>query len=439
MISAENYLQLADRLVMDVREGVLKPGDRLPPQREFAYLRKIAPSTASRVYAELVKRGVAIGEVGRGTYIRAFDQTAPELGEPAKEPINMQLNFSALPGQAEDMVSGFEHLLRPDVLGEAMMPIKAEGDKLSREAVASLLAYKDWMPNPDNILFSGGGRQGIAAAMATVATMGDRIGIEYMTYPVVKGIAARLGITLVPLQMDDEGMCLSSLKEEHRKKPLKAIYMQPTLHNPLGTTMTTQRREQIAKFVKEQDLYVIEDVVYAFLGRGVPFGYSAPDNTITVESLSKRLTPGLNFGFMVCPNKLKEPMTVALRTGGWTSSGIAYSTCLRWISDGTVRKYEKLRRAQARERQIIALDILKDFVIRTDPQSYHLWMELPDGWRAEEFSAAAAKKGVAISPASVFAVMPGSAPNAIRIALAPPSDEELVRGLNIIKTLALHP
>lgn len=439
MITADNYLQLADRLVMDVKNGVLKPGDKLLPQREFAYTRKIAPSTASRVYAELVKRGVAIGEVGRGTYIRAFDQMVPELGEPAKEPINMQLNFSVLSGQAQDMVAGFEHLLRPDVLGEAMMPVKAAGDKLGRKAAASLLAQDDWTPNPDDILFSGGGRQGIAAAMATVATMGDRIGIEYMTYPVVKGIAARLGITLVPLQMDDEGMCINSLKEEHKKTPLKAIYMQPTLHNPLGTTMSVRRREQIADFVKEQDFYVIEDVVYAFLDNGVPFGYYAPSKTITVESLSKRLTPGLNFGFMVCPPELKEPMTVALRTGGWTSSGISYSTCLRWISDGTVRKYEELRRVEASERQKIALNILKDFEIRTDPQSYHIWMLLPDRWRAEEFCAAAAEKGVAISPASVFAVAPGVAPNAIRIALAPPSDEELLCGLNIIKKLARVP
>lgn len=437
MSNASNYLQIADRLVADVKHGVLKPGEQLPPQREFAYVEKIAPSTASRVYAELVKRGVAIGEVGRGTFIRAFDHISPELGEPVNEPINMQLNFSVLDGMAEEMIPGMEHLLRPDVLKSSLMPVGAEGDAAGRKIVAGLLKFGNWLPEADNILFSGGGRQGIGASMSTVATIGERIGIEYMTYPVVKGIAARLGITLVPIQMDEQGLCVKSLKEEHAKAPLKAVYIQPTLHNPLGISMSKERCQKLADFVKEQDIYVIEDVVYAFLGSGVPFGSYAPDHTFTVDSLSKRLTPGLNFGFIVSPKLHRESLIAALRTGGWTTSGLSYSSCLRWISDGTVGRYEIQRRNQARTRQKIALTILKDFTVHTAPTSYHLWMELNDGWRAEAFCAAAASRGVALSPASIFAVSHGSAPNCIRIALAPPSNEELVRGLNIIKSLAL--
>ena len=390
MSNARNYLQIADRLVADVKHGVLKPGEQLPPQREFAYVEKIAPSTASRVYAELVKRGVAIGEVGRGTFIRAFDHIPPVLGEPAKEPINMQLNFSVLDGMAEDMMPGMEHLLRPDVLTSSLMPVGAKGDAVGRNIVAGLLKFGDWMPNPDNILFSGGGRQGIGASMSAVATIGERIGIEYMTYPVVKGIAARLGITLVPIQMDEEGLCVQSLKEEHDKAPLKAVYIQPTLHNPLGTSMSKDRCKQLAEFVKDENIYVIEDVVYAFLDSGVPFGFYAPDHTFTVESLSKRFTPGLNFGFIVSPPSQRETLIAALRTGGWTTSGLSYSSCLRWISDGTVKNYEIQRRNQARTRQKVALTILKDFTIHTAPTSYHLWMELNDGWRAEAFCAAAA-------------------------------------------------
>ncbi len=437
MPEGRNYLQIADHLVNSVREGVLKPGDQLPPQREFAYEEKIAPSTASRVYAELVKRGVAIGEVGRGTFIRAFDNRAPELGEPAKEPINMQLNFSVLDGQASDMVPGFKHLSRADVLEKSMMPVGARGDYEGREIAASLLKFDNWMPDPDNILFSGGGRQGIAAAITSVASPGDRIGIEYMTYPVVRGIAERMGITLVPIEMDDEGIRVDKLGQEHTKAKLKAVYVQPTLHNPFGITMSEERRKELIRYAIENDIFIIEDVVYAFLKNGEPLGRLAPDHTITVESLSKRLSPGLNFGFVVCPKKLQENFITSLHTGGWVTSGVSYSTCLRWISDGTVAKYEHSRRKQAMERQQIALEILDGFEIKTDPVSYHLWMVLPNDWRAEGFCAQAAARGVAISPASVFSVAQGSASNAIRIALAPPSDDELITGLEIIKNLAL--
>lgn len=432
-----NYIQIADEIITDIKVGLWQPGDRLPPQREFAYAEHIAPSTASRVYAELVRRGVAIGEVGRGTFIRAFDHSGPELGEPVKEPINMQLNFSVLDEQAEDMAAGFKHLLRADVLKNSMMPVGAEGDYTGRKTVASLLDFDGWRPSAEDILFTGGGRQGVAAAMTSVAAPGDRIGIEYMTYPVIKGIAARMGISLVPIEMDDEGLSVSSLLHEHAKAPLKAIYFQPTLHNPLGITMSEARKIQLAEAVKSNNIFVIEDVVYAFLAKGRPFAMQAPDHTITVESLSKRLSPGLNFGFSVVPVSLREKYIASLRTGGWTTSGISYSTCVRWISEGTVAKFEDKRRQQARERQKIVMDMFSDFEIETDPVSYHFWMHLPDDWRAESFCAAAASRGVAVSPASVFAATPGSSPNAIRVAIAPPNDRELLAGLKIIKKLAM--
>ena len=68
-MSRFEYLRLADAVADEIANGGLKPGDRLPPQRTFAYERKIAASTASRVYTELLRRGLVVGEVGRGTFI----------------------------------------------------------------------------------------------------------------------------------------------------------------------------------------------------------------------------------------------------------------------------------------------------------------------------------------------------------------------------------
>lgn len=436
MPGAGNYIEIADHIVDEIKCGNLKPGDKMLPQREFAYRTGIAPSTASRVYAELVRRGVVVGEVGRGTFIRAFDHRSPELGEPVREPINMQFNFSVLRGQAEDMLAGLSNFHRPDVLANAIYPIKADGDSRGRKAATSLLRFGDWEANPDHILFTAGGRQGIAAAMSSVASPGDRLGIEYMTYPVIKGIAARLGITLVPIDMDEQGLSVDMLAREHARTPLKGVYLQPTLHNPLGTTMSKARRHQFANFIRGARIYAIEDVLYGFLKCGEPIGKLVPEYSITVESLSKRLSPGLSFGFTICPEALRENYISALRTGGWISSGISYSSCINWIADGTVRKYEELRRQEARERQKIVMDILGEFDILTDPVSYHFWMKLPCGWRAESFCAAVASRGVAISPASIFYVTPGAASNHIRVAIAPPNDADLMSGLKIIRNMA---
>src|SRR5215813_8785129 len=99
-MSKSEYLKLADAIAAEIANGALKPGDRLPPQRSFAYERKIAVSTASRVYAELLRRGLVVGEVGRGTFIsgdagRGF--AAP--GEPRGIRIDFEFNNPTLPGQ----------------------------------------------------------------------------------------------------------------------------------------------------------------------------------------------------------------------------------------------------------------------------------------------------------------------------------------------------
>ena len=80
-MSKFEYLKLADAVAAEIANGALKSGDRLPPQRSFAYERKIAVSTASRVYTELLRRGLVVGEVGRGTFISG--QAPPRNAAPS--------------------------------------------------------------------------------------------------------------------------------------------------------------------------------------------------------------------------------------------------------------------------------------------------------------------------------------------------------------------
>ncbi|MBV9461094.1 MAG: GntR family transcriptional regulator, partial [Bradyrhizobium sp.] len=99
-MSKSEYLKLADTIAAEIAEGRLKPGDRLPPQRNFAYERKIAVSTASRVYAELLRRGLVVGEVGRGTFISGDNgRSIAASGEPRGARIDLEINYPMLADQ----------------------------------------------------------------------------------------------------------------------------------------------------------------------------------------------------------------------------------------------------------------------------------------------------------------------------------------------------
>ncbi|MFT6460005.1 GntR family transcriptional regulator, partial [Pseudophaeobacter arcticus] len=67
------YVEIADAIRADIDAGLLLPGDRLPPQRGVAQNLGVDFSTASRGYAEAVRRGDIESFVGRGTFVRAPD------------------------------------------------------------------------------------------------------------------------------------------------------------------------------------------------------------------------------------------------------------------------------------------------------------------------------------------------------------------------------
>jgi DNA-binding transcriptional MocR family regulator len=440
MAMGEDYRLIADGLAGDIAAGRLRPGDRLPPQREFARARGIASSTAARVYGELVRRGLAVGEVGRGTFVRtAAPPPDPALTEPnGGARVDLELNFSVLPEQPALLAPALEALVRPEVLGSALSPVSVTGPPGAREAAAGILARVGWIPDPKHILFAGNGRQAIAAAIAALVPVGERLGVEALTYPVVKGIAARLGVTLVPIAMDEAGLIPDALRATHRATPLRAVYLQPTLHNPLGVTMPAQRRGELADALQVLDLFAIEDAVYAFLReQPPPLAALAPDRTLVVDSLSKRISPGLTLGFVVPPvGPVADRVAAALRSGGWSAPRFALTAATRWMADGTTASLVGAKRRDAAARQEIARKILHGYAVRGDPHAYHCWWELPEPWRAETFVAAAARHGIAVTPAAAFAVGPGHSPNAVRLALAAPPVDTLTAALQVLAALA---
>lgn len=429
---------IADRLAADIAAGRLRAGDRLPPQRGFARRHGIASSTAARVYADLVRRGLAVGEVGRGTFVRAAPAPVESaVPEPADARVDLELNFPVLPMQSALLAKSIAGLVRPDVLAESLRPVGVLGTPAARHAAARALSRTGWTPAPAAIGFAGNGRQAIAAAIAALVKPGERLGVEELTYPVVKSIAGRLGVTLVPLGMDEAGVTPNALRSTQPNAPMKAVYLQPTLHNPLGTTMPTHRRTELAEALADLELPAIEDTVNGFLHDELPpLAALAPDRVVLVDSLSKRLAPGLTLGFVVAPVELRDRLTSVIRSGGWAAARFALDAATGWLLDGTHDTIVKGKRRDAAERQRIAADRLAGCQLRADPHAYHCWWELPEPWRADTFVAAAARRGIAVTPAAAFAVGASRAPNAIRLALASPTTDTLATALDILASIA---
>ena len=89
-----------------IRAGRYAAGARLPTHRAFARQHGVALATASKVYRELERRGLVVGETGRGTFVREWQADAErhalterrlEAAMPRPAPIDLAFNYPDTP------------------------------------------------------------------------------------------------------------------------------------------------------------------------------------------------------------------------------------------------------------------------------------------------------------------------------------------------------
>jgi DNA-binding transcriptional MocR family regulator len=103
-------------------------------------------------------------------------------------------------------------------------------------------------------VFTGCGRQSIAAAISALVPVGGGLGVEAITYATIESIAGRLGVAVVPIAMDGEGMRPDAVTKAHRAGVLSALYLQPMLQNPAGHSMSATRGEEITRLAGKLDV-----------------------------------------------------------------------------------------------------------------------------------------------------------------------------------------
>lgn len=80
------YLQIMDRIKMDIATEKLKANDKLPSVREMATILKVNPNTLQRAYQELERLGIVYTQRGMGTFVGERENMIDDLKqEMAKE------------------------------------------------------------------------------------------------------------------------------------------------------------------------------------------------------------------------------------------------------------------------------------------------------------------------------------------------------------------
>ncbi|MDR3005911.1 MAG: PLP-dependent aminotransferase family protein [Acidovorax sp.] len=420
------YQLVVDRLAAAIRSGQLPAGSRLPTHRQLAAREGLALVTASRVYAELAAMGLVSGETGRGSFVK---ETALPPGHGLDIPpapagsMDLSFNMPTQPGQAELLRTALRQLALTGDL-DALLRYQPHGGRpRDRAAVAQHLHSRGLQVAGEQVVLTDGAQHGLTVSLMARLAPGDVVAVDALSYPGFKLLAQQLHLELRPIPSTPQGPDMAALQQLCHQRSVRAIYAQPTLHNPLGWVLPLSQRQQLVEIARSHDLTLIEDAAYAYLADPAPppLAALAPERTLYVSGLSKSVASGLRVGWVVAPPAWVPALERAIRATTWNTAGVMTAMACGWLEDGTVAQLEASKRADARQRQQIATRVLGTLLPElprmTHPHSYFLWLPLPPEVRADQVAQALLQQHIAVSTAEPFATTTQT-PHALRLALA---------------------
>lgn len=427
------YLQIVAQLEQAVANGLLRPGDRLPPQRRLAEHLAVDLTTVTRAFGEARERGLIDAVTGRGSFISARqEQEGP--------PLDLSMTIPPAPKGlrlGELMQRGIAEILARSDADQLMNYHGGAGSLAERAAGAAWLAPLLGMVPPQRIAVAPGAQTGLNAMLSLLAQPGDTILMEPLTYPGLIGAARQRGLSVVPVASDNAGPLPDALEETADRHGAKLFALTPTLQNPTCITIPERRRQDLVAIARRCDLILIEDDPYSLLAGDapVPLAALAPERTWHVATLSKVLTPGLRTAFVVMPEGADSaPFLAALRATALMPAPLMTALAAHWIRIGTAKDLLDGVRREAAERQSLAREILPVTMLG-HPHALHVWQPLPAPWARDRLIERAREVGLGVMAADAFSTG-GVAPDAIRIALgAIPERARLAEALGLLARL----
>jgi DNA-binding transcriptional MocR family regulator len=422
-VDIPKYKAVIELLRSKIMSGDLSAGDKLPPVRELAWDLKITPGTVARAYQDATNEGLLEATVGRGTFVAAPKKSISEhpRGIYVEHPsgmINLRNSNTVDVGQGREIADAMIRTAEAEAQNYIFYP-GYEG----RHRVYPFLV--EWMKSalisvdPDTIILTHGGQSSISLALQSILqnTKGG-VAIDALAYPGIRYAVEAQGGVLHGIEIDDEGMIPKALEDRCKKGGIKVIFTSANVLNPSTGSMSLERRIEIAEIARKYDLQVIEDDCWG-IGTAEVTGFHSicPERAWYITSITKNVSAGLRFGWLVCPVDQLQATRRAMRISCFGVSRAVSDIVYQLMLSGAA--FDIRERVQS----VVALEVAQavnllgkwDISFRKDIP--FIWLKLPPGWRASAFAGACERAGISVRPADEFSLKDSAVPNAVRISL----------------------
>ena len=441
---------LATQIVSSIRDiiltGGLRAGDRLPATRTLASDLGVSRTTMVDVFERLTAEGLLEGRTGAGTYVsqsvRIGNEEEASLPKAANGTLATVANnsFPSPPPVGSEFVERLPHTIRAFTTALPavdMFPIaqwtrqsnkhwreqrdvvlgygNASGFPPLRRAIAAHLRANQGINCQDRQIFiTNGAQHAFHIIGSMLLNRGDKVWFENPGAIGAYNALLAAGGEMIPLPIDDQGLMVS---EGLRQAPdFRLAFATPLHQQPLGVTMSLERRFALLEAAGAADAWIIEDDYdgeFYYGDHPIPTLKSIDhaDRVFYVGTFSKTLFPALRLGYMLVPPAFVErlermfsaylpsaPLNQQAIVAGFMDEG-HFATHLRRMRRVYTERYQVLKACADRELN----GLLK---LKPTDTGLHTIAHLPDELDESLVADAADKAGITVTPFRRYAIAP---------------------------------
>ncbi len=295
-----------------------------------------------------------------------------------------------------------------------------EGYLPLREMIARHASRSGVEIKPNNILITSGSQQALDLIGKVFINHGDRLLVESPTYLGALQAWNQYGAEYVTVRTDDDGMVTEDIEQALRTGP-KFIYVLPNFQNPMGVSMSYERRVKLVEMADRYGVPIVEDDPYGqlrFEGEHIP-GVNVLDaklhvqngkytgNVIYLSTFSKILSPGLRLAWVIAPDEVISKLVLAKQGTDLHTATFNQVVAYEVGHGGFLDQHVKHICDVYRERRDVMLDALEEYmpdgVTWTHPLGgLFLWVRVPESCNTAEMFPAAVRNKVAYVPGLSF-------------------------------------
>jgi len=286
------------------------------------------------------------------------------------------------------------------------------------------LALADWMEkrygiptSKVEIMMVAGSQQALDLIGRVFINPGDIVVVEGPTYLAALNAFKYYDPEFLSIPMDDNGMMVDLLEEKLRKlnaegKKIKFVYTVSTFQNPMGVTMSIDRRKRLIELAKEYDFLIVEDSPYSELrysGEPIPpiKHFDDEGRVMYLGTFSKILSPGMRLGWIAAHPHFIRKIEIAKQAVDLCANTLSQVIAWKYVADGHLDEHIPKIIEFYKPRRNAMLEALEEYMPEgvkwTKPDGgMFIWVTLPEGIDTKMMAEKAISRGVAYVPGEAF-------------------------------------